>query len=931
MKVSVPNKMLATSLKIVLLYTVTAFVSVCSAQNLKFHDTSYFTDDTYGKLNKVNDHIKLDDGFIIATQVANVGPGLVRYSKEGELIWSTLNTFRFSFLGDYIPNVQLFNDGNLYASAIPRYGSSTRPYFWKIDTAEGQVQWFKRFHSDDDRFVRFAEYDSNTFVSTYFYQDRLHIALLKQSDGDTLLTFKLDDTKRTHGGFHSVNVDPSGNVYVSIEGDLIKFNGNDFEQVLWRRSYSDSRDIDVIHRVFIDRYGDVFIFGRDGGTFGHGDGIAARIDPMTGESLWGTVQHTQEIVVSDIAEFKDSLFISYRHTLVGSTFSRMVTTKVDKTNGTLLWRSVEEMKAPGIPNPPTGLQMASLHMDVDCDGSPYTTGYYLAGNYGPGQWGTLKLDPHTGDKVFDVTISLFPTSIDEKSVGQGCFVFDDTLRVLGAVDIGGGGSETRLGKIDPSDGSLLSLAALDDGIQHFSSTLDIKKDQDQVYCLKQRGEELELEAYDFRTGHLNWHHPFLEPDMEGGLIFPDSSEIVVASIRKNNDALPPQPDRVYLHRINTQNGQVIDSTFHQVAEWDIKLMDLHVERDTTVLVHSNKDSVFVSKWVNNNPLITKRFERIETRHSHKGMLNIAFYHDDTLTVASNRGIYTFDGLLDAKRRLGFERGTEIYDHILDHDTVYLFGRTKGRSAVIRIRLDSFTIDTVKLYDGQVFQKVLIDYKGSHVIMGSSARSVQCTKLDSVMDVTWQTSLKKGSAVQSQEALDFSLIAGGKYFVVVGNENVSDIRGAYSNGILAVFDEHGDSIFKSYAIDEVHGRSYVQAVENTSDTSVWLGGAWNRESRLKGFLLKIGHDSLKIPISTFSVKQLPTFTLYPNPSNSNVHIKTNSGSYSYAIYDLNGNVVMNGQSRSNEALDVSGLATGMYVIRINDGTQYWSAKWVKSDQ
>ena len=78
----------------------------------------------------------------------------------------------------------------------------------------------------------------------------------------------------------------------------------------------------------------------------------------------------------------------------------------------------------------------------------------------------------------------------------------------------------------------------------------------------------------------------------------------------------------------------------------------------------------------------------------------------------------------------------------------------------------------------------------------------------------------------------------------------------------------------------------------------------------------------------------SFTVYPNPANDKLHIQFNSTNLSekisYSIIDLYGRVVLENKSSIPEYIDISGLADGVYFVRILDGTQVLTNKFIKAN-
>ncbi len=76
-----------------------------------------------------------------------------------------------------------------------------------------------------------------------------------------------------------------------------------------------------------------------------------------------------------------------------------------------------------------------------------------------------------------------------------------------------------------------------------------------------------------------------------------------------------------------------------------------------------------------------------------------------------------------------------------------------------------------------------------------------------------------------------------------------------------------------------------------------------------------------------------WSIYPVPTKDLLHVKINRSSISenltLSIFDLNGRVLMDKtlKDNKNSALDVSQLASGMYILRLNNGSKSIVKKFV----
>ena len=58
-----------------------------------------------------------------------------------------------------------------------------------------------------------------------------------------------------------------------------------------------------------------------------------------------------------------------------------------------------------------------------------------------------------------------------------------------------------------------------------------------------------------------------------------------------------------------------------------------------------------------------------------------------------------------------------------------------------------------------------------------------------------------------------------------------------------------------------------------------------------------------------------FGIYPNPATDKLNIVTNAESYEYQLVNSVGQVVMSGSANGNTELNVSGMNSGVYFIKV----------------
>lgn len=83
----------------------------------------------------------------------------------------------------------------------------------------------------------------------------------------------------------------------------------------------------------------------------------------------------------------------------------------------------------------------------------------------------------------------------------------------------------------------------------------------------------------------------------------------------------------------------------------------------------------------------------------------------------------------------------------------------------------------------------------------------------------------------------------------------------------------------------------------------------------------------VVVSGLSENKTNGFSIYPNPANSIISISLKQqDDFSLVVYNTNGQQLM--ESKNQKTIDVSGFKSGIYFIRIQQGTAYYQQKFLK---
>ncbi len=908
--------------------SIFAFIFSLLAFNLsaQVYDSTFFQDRSFERLEKVNYTKKLSDGLILSCSVRNSGPGIVKINQYGKIIWSSYNHFSDLNLGDYIPEFLLSNDGHLYAAAIP-IGSTGFSYFWKVDTTNGNVIWINKIPTNNSSKVAIEDYDSTTLIAAYFNNNKIHMALINKANGDTLSTHIITTKNYFNGTIIQLAIDYNKNVYLTFDKTLIKFNGNNFRQIIWERSYLQGVALDGIHKIILDNSDQLYLFGRSDGKSGSYDGMVFKINTENGDTIWARKMFKGDIQVIDIVEKKDSFYVSYNHIYFGSVNAQFFMVKFDKKTGNIQWFKSNRITKEGTSSVSRNNDEGGVAIDVDCAGNLYATGYYVETSGNKGQWGTLKLDANTGEKLYDFTISDFPLSLDEISGGIGTYIFNDSLYLLGYVQTGAGIADLRYYNIDKENGKKINFSGIDYGIQHSSNTLKIESIGDTVYLLKQQGKDMIFECLTNR-GKLIWSHIFDETyDLHAGKMSFEGPNVYISALRKNPGTTPPKPDKIYVYKLDRFTGNMKNSAFQTYDEFDITLLDLLVINDTCFVFYVNEFNVNFFRWDGKNVSANKPIETRNYKYTYPGGYNLVHHMGETLIFIGNLYVYKINKAnLSVSKSYTFAANYENFDSKWYTDGLLVMSTVGTTSTITALDLQvQSKLWQKPYYEGQAIYQLRSNSSGQHYTLGVSKEYIQVMQLDSLFNINWTYSFPQNQNIKKQIPLDLLVPSKSN---IIGISGLSENGLGHSDGLFRILNDKGDSLSNYLFIDGNKGQSQVRTAAVISDSTFWFGGAWNIFNNYRGFVFKLEYDTIKKTANISSIIQNSEIRIFPNPTNKLLYIEGTSGNSEYFIIDKKGSICAKGMNSASSPLDVTKLKMGNYILIINTGEELYSKQFIK---
>ncbi len=821
--------------------------------------THYFNDTLNGKLNQIHDYIEVADGIIVSGEmnINNVEyPVVIKLSPQGELIWSTINTAMYGTLYNCIRfNIYLFDDGFIYGTTYFGSGANVNR-IWKINPQDGSVVYSTQFHSNFAAEMKLEEYDTSKFIVTY-EKETLGIqysmlAYLNKANGDTLSTKTMSANPQFQEG---ARVDEDKNVYFWSGNKFMKFNKGNLNEKLWERTYQTglTNPLDFIQDVYLDQEDRVFLFGIDGGTFGHGDGNVLEVSPVDGIPYWDTQALPAQVKIKNIIDREGKLYLCYQHSLVGSTFTRYFASRIDKFTGSRDWYCAHSMTPVGTPVPMQSSNMqGALSMDLDCSGGLYMTGYYGDANYGPEMWGVMKVNASTGAKIYDFTVTEDSVYYDDFSSGKVICVFENSPVVLGHLENLNSPnlwlSDAYYVAFDPQNGTILDRHGISGQLQLQSKTIDLVRKDNEIFVFKQHGKYLAVQSMnpDFTT---NWSTPIIDTSyLQGGQMTVTPNYIyVTAHMNYSTGSYPFDLGiafRYFVYRINRQTGAITHSTYIPLLTGTIAPMEIEADDDQFFFYYRRNSSEYVRRWTvstgySNEYAVNLAGATTEFDGEHNNVLN---YTTNSLIVIGSDAIRLVPKTAMASPTVLFNfSGTRsYYDCKLFDDKIYMVGKNNAGSKLITVYdISGDSIIWEQNYGLGTWLKIDKDPYNNFIVGGEHDSLMNLTMVKRIDgSVIWEKYIDT-LAHPATHLLDCR---------VNQSANIISLTGARYNAngstdvILSIYNFYGDTLFTYLGEDVQDLKSTGFTIEVAPDSTTWIGGAYNRLISVKeGFIFRVGTD------------------------------------------------------------------------------------------
>lgn len=475
--------------KHILLLLFAAFAAVSTAQTPFTEE--YFAGNAPKLTGQILNALKTPDvAFVRATaphRIEYPTEYLMAVNTDGSLRWNSFHwpvaagpTLRF---GDMI----LGSDGFLYV----RYVEEGQHFLLKINALSGTVAWKATMPSGQVA-ERITERTAGEIsVSLYIgFGSQSIIASFSRQNGALLRSHVVGTNP-----IASLASDASGALLYSFRDSLVKANGLDPTQQIWRSHIKvpfSSYDVNGLSRYVKTPDGQsILMYGAEVSN----RGVYAHINLADG-SVTNIGKTQAEGSIRDVVVRGDTVFSCWQHQYAGSGGFSLLANQL--STGALAYQRFFQVNVPGGNTPLYGAS-GSMGLDIDEGGSIYLTGYGNTANYEPGAWGMVKVRASDGEKIWDKVLDETPAGLDEFSTGRMVW-----CPANGKVWVAGEMQQNNnfnfntptCYEINPADGAILQQQRWAGDFRYNSATLQLLPAANGFFALKKKDNCAVVTRYD---------------------------------------------------------------------------------------------------------------------------------------------------------------------------------------------------------------------------------------------------------------------------------------------------------------------------------------------------------------------------------------------------------------------------------------------------
>lgn len=917
-----------------LIFTIISIVFLQQYVLGQLTEFEYFGEESNGQISKVYDDIKVEDGIILAGKTQNGSveqPLILKVSTDGEVLWSTLNNIDIPNANYVYFNIEYSDEGFVYGVSLSYSWPNGTKHLWKINSENGAVEWIEPFYGTDYSGIGINDYDSTRLLICYFNNSDLpSMAFIDKSSGDTLMTKSFSDNTST--SLH-INKDEAGNILFARHGKLFKYNGDDWNEEIWKKQYSsETSEMNGIDRIYVDHYGDIYVFGRNGGSDTHGNGVIVKVNPDDGSQIWYTNSSGGDVSLADFADKNNYLFPTYRHTLVGGGTYYFRTSKIRKSDGVVIWLSTKDVTPLGATSTTSGNGESAISVDVDCAGYVYQTGYYGDANYGPEQWGIMKLQNSTGNKVYDHTITEDSSQYDNLSVGMVCAVFQNSPIFIGNLEYVTDSTKVVFVAVSPIFGEIVQRRVLGGDFLQPSETKEIKNDASHVYTLKQHSNKVIINKND-SNGNLIWDKELAEAaNIKASRLTLSDNYVYVTTVTHCPDSLAPyytdSLEQITLFAVDKISSDIIFQDSIEFLSAQARFIEVTERNDTAIVTFEKDNNIYFERWTSSGFSGAQLLESAPLNIDYDGHINrLAWTANNDLLYLSKTGIMQIETQTLAVTSIYyFPENVEIYDNLLISDTLFAAGNSDDDSTcLLAVNLSALSSIWFNKYDhsGSIFQ---IDFLQNSLLTSGTTEGhlTVCSLKPETGDTNWHY-IKDSLTNPVCQPYTLSSCEHNQTILVGGSRS----NNFGSDVIFDLLNSEGDTIETFVFEDDLLMNSRALTSELVSDSIFWLGGGINSLEYIKhGFIYHIGFIDTNTNLKTPEFKEL-LVKLYPNPTQDHFYVDSKIDQpMQVEVINLQGKVCVPLQTITEYGISLKELEDAIYFVRIFANDQQINLRLIK---
>lgn len=568
----------------------------------------YFNDNLLKEGTTVEVYFKYNNNIIVGGRSfdkAKYNPAIICIDTLGNVLWSTsdndTSVYNWGTGGSYVYKMTLGMDKYIYAAVF--IGISGTTQLWKVDPKDGKIIWknsINFYYTSTPRHL--IDYDSTKFIFTYpvsynggYYSTKM--AYVSKSTGDTLSTHFLGNMPFAEYRY-GLCIDDQKNIYATVFDTIYKLNGSNPNNVIWKKRYSSPKVKDYHHLYYDVSTSSLFIFGRLNYSIQYG--LIVKANPTNGAFISADTAYTGDVEFREMKVYNGHIYVSWRHIYVGGFNPAFWASKYNMSTGKLSWTTFRAF--------PGGGKQAAMSLDIDNSQNVYLTGYYKDANYGPANWGIMKINGNNGDTIYTKRIAQDYNIDDQLSSGKGVCIINNQPYFVGQMETNHNffenlqNSAATLVKLEASTGKVVLQKSIYGTFQYPSITSAIKNFKNgKTLVIKQVGLSSVLEMYD-SVKKIMWSQKFSRPKfLIGGVdvsYTPVNSDIYFAAYSQGESATTPSyatfTDSIFIFQLN-DSGRLLKTYSFLTGAYYCAPLEIYTDSSSTILFYSKNNLVYYRK------------------------------------------------------------------------------------------------------------------------------------------------------------------------------------------------------------------------------------------------------------------------------------------------------------------------------------------------